>query len=458
MNNNNNNQLKAPRILIAGTRSGVGKTTISLGLMGALCNRGQQVQPFKVGPDFIDPGHHKRVTGNCSRNLDSWMMGDEVVREIFCRSASRADISIIEGVMGLYDGAFGDSEAGSTAYVAKILSCPVLLVLDASSQSRSIAAVVQGFKTFDPELNLAGVIVNRLGSERHARSVEQAITHHTDIPVLGLLPRTPSIDLPSRHLGLHTGWEGFEDVYAKMAVWLENYLDLDKINQIARSAPDIPIPQSKLFIETEKTKTFRVGVAYDKAFQFYYEDNFDLIKCRGGEIIRFSPLNGDPLPDNLDWLYLGGGYPELYIHEITQNLTLLDQIKQFVENDGIVLAECGGMMILTEGITDIKGRFYPMAGIFPTRCLMEQERQGLGYIRLEMNRDTPFGKKGDIIRAHEFHYSCLADDRTEKLFTISKVGGKQQKTGGMLIKNCLGTYAHLHFASNPGIISQACAR
>lgn len=451
MNNPEHKSLTSPRILIAGTRSGVGKTTISLGLMGALRGRGQEVRPFKVGPDFIDPGHHRRVTGHCSRNLDSWMMGDEVVREVFCRSVSGGDIAIIEGVMGLYDGAFGDSEMGSTAHVAKILSCPVILVLDASSQSRSIAAVVQGFKTFDPELNLAGAIVNRLGSERHGRSIRQAITNHTDIPVLGLLPRMPSIDLPSRHLGLHTDWEGFEEVYAKMAAWVENYLDLDRINQIAGTAPDIPFTQSKVFAEAEKPKTFRVGVAYDKAFQFYYEDNFDLIECRGGEIIRFSPLNGDPLPDNLDWLYLGGGYPELYAREISRNSQLLDQIKQFVENDGIVLAECGGMMILTEGITDIEGHSHPMAGIFPTRCRMEKKRQGLGYIELKLNRDTPFGKKGDNIRAHEFHYSCLEDDRTEKVFTISKVGEERQKTGGMLIKNCLGTYAHLHFAAT-GII------
>ena len=439
-----------PRVLIAGTHSGVGKTSVSLGLMGALRNMGLDVHPFKVGPDYIDPGHHNQITGNRSRNLDSWMMDDETVREIFYRSAG--EISVVEGVMGLYDGVYGDNETGSSAHVAKILSCPVLLVLDAVSQSRSIAAVVEGFKTFDTALNLAGVIINRLGSDRHARSVQQAIEHHTDLPVLGLLPRCQDIGLPSRHLGLHTGLEDFSAVYSKIIKWIENYLDLERIKVIAGSATNTPHSRSKIFTNTEHGTPFRVGVAYDKAFQFYYEDNLDLIEYRGGKIVRFSPLNGDQLPEDIDWLYLGGGYPEIYAHEISRNYQLLGQIKKFAENNGKILAECGGMMVLTEGITDLAGKFFPMAGIFPTRCRMERKRQGLGYITLEFNRDTPFANTGDKLRAHQFHYSRLEEDRTEKVLTITREGEKYPIPGGMLFKNCLGTYAHLHFAVNPDII------
>jgi cobyrinic acid a,c-diamide synthase len=440
------------KVLIAGTHSGVGKTSVSLGLMGALRNKSLDVRPFKVGPDYIDPGHHMQATGNVSRNLDSWMMDAEVVREIFCRSASGADISIIEGVMGLYDGVYGENEVGSSAHVAKILSCPVILVVDASSQSRSIAAVVKGFETLDVDVNLAGVIVNRLGSNRHTCSVKKAIESHTDLPVLGLLPRTDTINLPSRHLGLHTSLEDFKNVYGKMAEWAEDHLDLERIQDIANSAPTTPLPQSKIFVSSDNINPFRVGVACDMAFQFYYQDNFDLIECRGGEIIRFSPLNGDPLPENIDWLYLGGGYPEIYAKEISKNRKLLEQIKQFADNGGVILAECGGMMVLCEGITDMEGQFFPMAGVFPTRCRMEKKRQGLGYINIEFTRDTPFGKTGDKLRAHEFHYSCLEDDRTEKVFTITKEGDNKNKAGGMIYKNCLGTYAHLHFSVNPGII------
>lgn len=437
-----------PRILVAGTYSGAGKTTVSLGLMGVLCKKGLDIRPFKVGPDYIDPGHHKRVTGKGSRNLDSWMMDRDTVRDVFCRSASGGDISIIEGVMGLYDGVYGEDEKGSSAHLAKILSCPVILVVDAASQSRSVAAVVKGFEAFDPKVSFAGVVVNRLGSERHARSVRRAIEYHTGLPVLGLLPRKQSMRLPSRHLGLHTGLEDFGEVYKKMSEWVESHIDIEQIRRVACSAPDVLFPQNKIFSETGVRKPFRVGVAYDKAFQFYYEDNFDLIEGRGGKIIRFSPINGDALPENLDWLYLGGGYPELYARQISENRSLLDQIKRFADDGGVILAECGGMMILTEGITDQQGRFFPMAGIFSTGCRMEKKRQGLGYIQLEINRDSLFGNRGDKLRVHEFHYSRLENDRTEKIFTVTKEGEKYSKTGGMLVNNCLGTYAHLHFAAN----------
>ncbi len=367
-----------PRLVIAGTHSGAGKTTVSLALMAALRARGRLVQPFKAGPDFIDPGHHQAATGRPSRNLDGWMLGEDVNRAIFTRASADADVSIIEGMMGLFDGSSPVHESGSTAELAKQLNAPVLLVIDGSAMARSVSAMAQGYAKFDPALTVKGVLFNRVRSEGHYRLLKEAVESDTALAVVGYFRPDAAVTIPDRHLGLRTAIEqGQSDLYDRLAQSAAETIDLDLVETLARSAGELcaeDLPEPGV---TGPQRLIRVGVAYDAAFCFYYQDNLELLAAAGADMVNFSPLRDTKLP-NVDVLYFGGGYPELYGETLEANMSMRRAVKAFSEQGGTIYAECGGLMYLTEAIRDGEGKRHEMVGVFPAQAIMRKAGMTLG--------------------------------------------------------------------------------
>ncbi|WP_319583106.1 cobyrinate a,c-diamide synthase [uncultured Pseudodesulfovibrio sp.] len=441
--------------VIAGTHSGCGKTSISLGLMASLARRGVKVQPFKCGPDFIDPGHHALACAREGRpvpshNLDGWMLGEPTNLDIFNRYAADSDVAVIEGVMGLFDGISGTGDAGSTAQMAKILGLPVILVVDARSMARSAAALVAGYADFDPEVTLAGVIFNRVGSASHAELLREAMTLVPDVPVLGCLGRDEEIATPSRHLGLVTPEQDGPDLtrYQRLADWVETGLDQDAllacVPEVDAVPPFEPVPQ---------LPKVTIGLARDNAFCFYYEENLRLLREAGARLIEFSPLNDTHLPEHLDGLYIGGGYPELYAFELGQNTRMRRDIKEFCESGRPVYAECGGFMLLMNDIVTGRGR-YAMAGVYPVRAEMGDKFRALGYREVTACEATILGQTGTCARGHEFHYSSIQPHDPEVLHPVYSMSGRKgplETPEGFVTWNVLGSYVHLHFGSNPEI-------
>ncbi len=427
-------------ILIAGTASGVGKTTVALGLMNAFRRKGLRVQPFKVGPDFIDPGYHTLVTGLPSRNLDGWMLPADKVQETFSRHASQCDLAIVEGVMGLFDGLDGRSEEGSTAQIAKLLNLPVILVVDARAMARSVGAMVYGFENYDPKLNVAGVIFNRVGSPRHYEYLQEAVANRCKAQVLGYLSRHEALQLPERHLGLVTAGESglTENFMNSLSHEIEHNVNINKIESLfsvdVRSpersdtshpafnqSEDQALPVRARGVGASEDQQFvlphgpphlniRLAVARDEAFCFYYPDNLDLLAELGVELCYFSPMRDSSLPQNVDGIYLGGGYPELYAKQLTANQTLRRQVKAVAEKGLPIYAECGGLMYLTRAIRDPEGCAYEMVGLFPTEARMLKKRKALGYVEVYLTSDCLLGEKGMTLRGHEYHYSELSHD------------------------------------------------
>lgn len=443
------------RLVIAGTHSGVGKTTATLAILAALKARGRLVQPFKAGPDFIDPGHHSAATGRSSRNLDGWMLGEGVNREIFTRTAADADLSIIEGMMGLFDGSSPVNEIGSTAELAKQLDAPVLLVIDGSAMARSAAAIVSGYAKFDPALRVAGVLFNRVSSEGHYKLLKEAVEQETDVMVVGYLRPDPAVTISDRHLGLMTAMEqGTGELYGRLAKAAEETIDLDRIEELARSASefvrDDEIATPRLTPDASRL-TVRVGIAYDQAFCFYYPDNLELLEAEGAELVRFSPLNDQVLPD-VDMLYLGGGYPELYGERLAGNVTMRTAIRKFAERGGTIYAECGGMMYLTQAIRDFAGRSHEMVGLFPAEAVMQQQGLTMGYRTMELSQGCILGAAGAIARGHEFHYSTLVPKGSlDYACALRDAQGNSKGQDGLSVGNTMALYTHLHFASQPQI-------
>ena len=438
-------------IVIGGTKSGCGKTTVSLGLMAALIKRGLKVAPFKVGPDFIDPGHHSRITGVASRNLDGWMMSREFNRDTFGRSAMTADIAVVEGVMGLFDGYDGKSEAGSTAQIAKWLGIPVILVLDAASMARSAAAVVMGFEHFDPELAYAGVIFNNLGSSRHLQYLKEAVEGHSGIPCLGGVLRDTHVAIPERHLGLVTQEDHplSEAGMARLAELIEKSIDLDSL---LNNLSEISLPERSEGKQTaQNEKAARIGVARDNAFCFYYADNLELMEKLGAELIFFSPVSDRDLPGDLDGLYFGGGYPELFGEKLSANTALKKRVKEKSAAGMPIYGECGGFMYLCDELVDLENNRYEMSGCFPFTAKMFKRLKALGYREITLCRDTVIGNAGLTIRGHEFHYSGLVDESNEisTAYSITDRSGMTKVPEGYTINNTLGSYNHLHFGSQP---------
>ncbi len=420
---------------------------MTLAILAALRRRGLTVAPFKVGPDFIDPGHHATVSGRMSRNLDGWMCGEKWVRRTFTAGSAGADLAVVEGVMGLFDGASGDSEEGSTAEVAKWLDGRVVLVVDARSQARSAAALVHGFVGFDPKLKFAGIIFNRVGSPRHEELLRQAVESVAGLPpVLGCLPRDAELTLGERHLGLVTAQDAplGKELCDRLADWVEEHVDLDAILQVGAEKP---LPGVRPAAPRQVPAKVRIGVARDEAFCFYYPDNLELLQAAGAELVPFSPLRDAALPEGIDGLYLGGGYPELKAEQLEGNRGLLEEIRSAALSGLPVYAECGGFMLLSESID---GR--PMAGVFSAKARMLTKRKALGYREVAFTDDTPLGPAGTLVRGHEFHYSEMElPEDVPRHYRMSRRGGVDLGVEGYRVHNVLGSYVHLHFGSNPQV-------
>jgi cobyrinic acid a,c-diamide synthase len=442
-----------PRLMIAGTSSGAGKTTIATAVMFSLARRGYRVQPYKAGPDYIDPGYHTAATGRICRNLDSWLLNEGAVRELFIRSARRADLSLVEGVMGLYDGIGSTSEA-SSAHIAKILHLPVLLVLNVQSMACSAAAMVLGYQQMDPLVRLAGVVLNRVGGERHYRLVKEAIEDRCRIPVVGYVPRETKVNLPERHLGLLPTAEKNElaEYLAALAVAVGEGLDLEQVVDIARRADPLPVTEGNIFSSTPAGTEVRIGIARDEAFNFYYQDGLDLLAHLGAELVSFSPLRDHCLPENLAGLYLGGGFPEMFLEALAENHTFRSSLKEAVACGLPVYAECGGLMYLSEAIVDFEGREYPAAGVIPGRCRMEKKRAALGYVTARVLNDNVLAPAGALLRGHEFHYSVWEEPDVPgfcRAYRLERAMGTAGVEDGLVRGNLLASYVHLHLAGYP---------
>jgi cobyrinic acid a,c-diamide synthase len=454
----------APRLVIAGTHSGVGKTTVTLAILAALNARGLRVQAFKVGPDFIDPGHHAAVTGRPSRNLDGWMLGEIVNRDIFTRAAADADISIIEGMMGLFDGSSPVNEVGSTAELAKQLDAPVLLVIDGSAMARSAAAMVSGYATFDPALRVAGVLFNRVSSEGHYLLLKQAVEQETKVEVVGYMRPDQAMTISDRHLGLVTAIEqGTGELYDRLAKAAAETVDLDRVEALAQD-----VRGEALGVRGKRDSAgqdqnrhtphrVRIGVAYDQAFCFYYPENLELLEREGAELVKFSPMNDQDLPD-VDMLYLGGGYPELHVERLAGNTAMRTAIRRFSERGGTIYAECGGMMYLTQAIRDFEGKSHEMVGLFAAEAVMSKVSMTLGYRELRISQPCVLGEIGVTVRGHEFHYSLVEPKgRLQYACTLTDAQGKSKGQDGLVVGNTVGLYSHLHFASQPKIAASLIA-
>ena len=426
--------------LLAGTSSGSGKTTITLGLLAGLRDKGLKVQPFKCGPDFIDPTLHKLVTGSVSHNLDLWMMGEEACRATLSRHGQGKDIAVVEGVMGMFDG--GDS---SSAALAKSLGLPVLLVIDAAAAAESVAAVLKGFEVLEPSVAPVAVILNRIGSERHLEMVSRAIKEHCQAELLGYLPSQVEFSVPERHLGLHLGEENplSGGALAQLSAAVREHVDLDRLVQLAAVDVTAPCPAT-----TAAQTRLRLAVARDEAFSFYYEENLQLLRQAGAELLFFSPLADEGLPADIDALYLGGGYPELHGQRLSQNGAMRAAIRQWAEAGGPIYAECGGFLYLCESLLDQQGQTQPMVGLFPVQVRMQTRLASLGYRQLQLRRDCLLGPAGTVVRGHEFHYSTIGEMPVQVARLYELQDGRLEGYG---YKNVLASYLHLHFASNPEV-------
>lgn len=443
-----------PKILIAGTHSGVGKTTITLGLMSALMEKGYKVQGFKVGPDYIDPSHHTAITGQPSRNLDTWLMSRDVCLELFEHACVGSNMAVIEGVMGLYDGCLDGTELGSTAHLAKILDLPAILVMDARGMSRSAGAIVLGYKNFDRDMKIQGVILNRVRSERHYASLKKSIEDTCNIPVVGYLPFNEEIILPERHLGLVPSVEQelSKSEYQKIGNLLSTTVDIDTLISIASSPNNLPTFEKTIFYKGNENVNCRIAVAVDEAFNFYYQDNLDLLELYGAELTYFSPVYDKYVPSDIDGLYIGGGFPELYASVLASNTTMKESIRKAHKNGVVIYGECGGMMYLLEHMVDFKHQTHEMCGILKGITKMENKRQGLGYITVRAEHDNLLCKRGDVFKAHEFHWSSLhVSDNTIFAYSISKCDDNKSRPDGLFTERVLGSYTHVHFATNPNL-------
>ena len=463
----------AQGIIIAGTHSGCGKTTVTLGLLAALQKKGLKIQSFKTGPDFIDAGLHKIITGRPSRNLDLWMCNEDYVRDCFFKNSLDADIAVIEGVMGMYDGDF------STAYLASFLDLPVVLVVDAYGMAESAGAVVKGFVEFTHS-PITGVVFNRVASDKHFERLKSSVN---GVAVLGYLPRDLDFEIPHRHLGLAVAEENpiTDETFNRLSEAVLKYIDVDDIlrKTAASGLPDFMPSALPVF----QPSALRIAVAYDKAFCFYYEDNLDMLRDLGAEIIKFSPISDLGIPDKADCVYIGGGYPEIYAKELSENRSMLKSVNDWANAGRPMYAECGGLMYLSQGIYDFDRNFYKMADVLPFETQMKKGRSRLGYREITLKEDCILGKKNSIMRGHEFHYSEIVKSAeegtvpdlrtspsvipgevvesglspslgikiTDRIYSVRDGSGKHIQDEGYVFKNILASYVHIHFGSNPDI-------
>ncbi len=437
---------------LAATHSGSGKTTITLALLRALKRRGRKVQPFKCGPDYIDPGFHQQAAGCESINLDTWMMLESGVQESFARACSGRDIAVVEGVMGLFDGFSATEITGSTADCARLLQLPVILIVDAKGMAGSIAPLIKGFTEFNREVKITAVIANNVGSKAHTEILAEALDAAGLPPLLGGLPKNPDFKLKERHLGLTPFLEN-----AKASAWfdtlaaaVEEFIDIDKLLEIVKL--DHPQPPKKPQPLPPKTK-IRLALAKDSAFHFYYPDNLFLLRQAGFEIVEFSPLSDRALPEGTRLLLLGGGFPEMFAAELAENHNMRQAIKDFADNDGMIYGECGGFMYLGESLTDSNGRSFPMCSVIPGKSRMTPKLRSLGYREVSTLTKTPFGPAGTTIRGHEFHWSEMEITKTCPSLYCQKNRRGDERLCGIHLNNILASYIHLHFSATPQVIN-----
>ncbi|MEF2967349.1 cobyrinate a,c-diamide synthase [Paenibacillus sp. M1] len=450
---------RRPRFIIAGTGSGAGKTTVTLGLMRAFARRGLTVQGFKSGPDYIDPAYHAAAAGCPPRNLDLWMTSDAYLLDYFLRSSETAQLSVIEGGMGLYDGKAAADLTGSTAEMAILTDTPVLFVVDVRGMGRSAAAVVLGFQHLEPSVRIAGVIVNQCGSRSHYDTVKTAIEAACGIPVVGGLHRDSKLHVPERHLGLLPAVERgeLESLFDRAADLLEAGTDLEALLELANSAPPLPVPHPAgqvcdppVAISSGGGATPVLAVARDAAFNFYYADNLELLAAAGARLVFFSPLGGEGIPAEADGIYLGGGFPEEFAPAIAANQAFLEGLRSAAALGMPLYAECGGYMVLARSLTDRAGQTHPMAGIIPAHTVMRERRAALGYREVAALRDNLLLKRGECMRGHEFHYSIMdygAEEPQCHAYLSEGRGGAEPE--GYAGGNVLASYAHVHLASHP---------
>ncbi len=468
----------AKGLMIAGTHSGCGKTTITLGILAALKKKGLKIQSFKAGPDFIDAGLHRIITHRPSRNLDIWMCGEDYVKTCFHKHSMDADISIIESVMGLYDGDF------NAANLAELLNLPIVLVVDAYGMAESAGAVVKGFaeyrkqNTDNPPFSkggmggfISGVIFNRVASENHYRRLKNCVR---DVEVLGYLPRNLDFEIPHRHLGLVVAEENpfSPEKIERLADTVLKCIDTDLLLQKCHAelvSASYHILKQVQGDNTQYSTPIKVAIACDKAFCFYYEDNLDFLREAGAELVTFSPISDSKIPDNVNAIYIGGGYPELHAEELSRNISMLESTHNWADSGNPIYAECGGLMYLSQGINDFNGNFLKMTGIFPFETQVPLYppllkggigglRPHLGYREILLKDDCIIGKRGDSVRGHEFHYSEIkerrqnTEDKTQtRIYSVRNNTGQNIQDEGYKFKNTLASYIHIHFGSNPDI-------
>lgn len=428
--------------VISGAGSGVGKTSVTTGILSLLSKR-YKVQAFKAGPDFIDPMYHTAATGRRSRNLDSFMLSDEMIRNVAGYASKDADLCVVEGVRGLYEGFQGDGDIGSTAYIAKLLDLPVVLVLDAGSLTRSIAAIVNGFRAFDPDVKIAGVILNKVSGSQHSEKLDVAMsTYCRDVKVVGKVRKDPQNVLGERYLGLHT-LHSFEKGEIEPLERLVDPLDFDVLMDIAEET-DTNLPTGSPYVKRDAGMT--AAVPMDDAYSFYYADNLDCLEASGMKVRTFRPTDGEHLPE-ADMVYLGGGYPELYADRISQNHDFLEGVKNMSQEGRPVYGECGGLMTMCSSLKDKNGVTYPMAGIFDARAEMVGVRHGPTYVLADANDSNPLFS--GPVRGHEYHYSeviCPSDSVFG--FDVRRGLGISGKKDGIVKGNSVGAYMHQHALSS----------
>ena len=443
-----------PTVVIAGVRSGVGKTTIATGIMGALTRRGYAVQPFKAGPDYIDPSYHQVACGVPSRNLDTWLLPHPTVLELYGKASAKRQISVVEGVMGLFDGHSSLDEEGSTAQLAKLIGAPVILVADAAKVARSVAAEVLGYQQFDPALNVAGVILNGVASDRHLEFCQPQIEATTGLPVLGYLPRRPEFEQPERHLGLIPTVEGTvaRQWYDALIAQIEETINVGRIVELAATcAPPAPSADTQQVYPSQPQPIRAViAVAQDRAFNFYYQDSLDLLEAWGAEIVPFSPMEDASLPEGAGGVYLGGGFPEMFAAELSANRPMLDSIRQAAERGVPIYGECGGLMYLGRSLTGFDDVAYPMAGLIPAVSAMSQSRLSLGYREVEARADGPLLASGQQVRGHEFHWSTLEQPPHDGE-SVYRVVNQGNRPDGFRAGSVWATYVHVHLGSARGL-------
>lgn len=433
-------------IIISSNSSGGGKTTVTLGLMKALIKRGYKVQGYKVGPDYIDPAFHSHITGNSSRNLDLFLMGENGIKASYSRGVG--DLGIIEGVMGLYDGKGIDTKY-STAHISKVLKLPIILVLTPKAQSATLCAELMGILNYE-DVDIVGVIFNKV-SESYYNLLKILVEKNCNLKVFGYIPKEKELEIKSRHLGLIQSSE-IKDLEEKIDICSElilKYVDMEKLIKYFRKTEEY---KDEFYLEN---KNLNIAVAYDKAFSFYYKENLELLSNLGN-IKYFSPIKDKKLPENLDFLYIGGGYPEVFINELSHNKSMLNSIRENLNKGLECYAECGGLMYLTEGIEDLQGNYYETVGFFKGKSYMTQKLQNFGYAKLEVENTNSMLSKKIKINCHEFHKSYVKlNDNNIYSVTKDMYDGKTQNWNcGYIKNNTLAAYPHIHFFGNINFLKQ----